>query len=100
MSSQVVSEAVSVGTTAGALKSSTKVVLSCLIQALSTNTQPVYLGGSDVSSANGLMLPAGGAVALASLVAGGQTEDWDLSKIFAVSPLGTQAIRILYQQGI
>jgi hypothetical protein len=100
MSSKVVSEAVVVGTTAAALKSTTKVVLSCLIQALSTNTQIVYLGGSDVSSANGLALPAGGAVSLAALVAGEQTEDWDLSKIFAVSPLGTQAIRILYQQGI
>lgn len=57
-----------------------------VVKALSTNSAPIYIGGSDVSTSNGFPLSAGESIGL---------ELADASKLFAVSA-AAQELRILW----
>lgn len=57
------------------------------IYALTTNTIPVYIGGSDVTTAIGRPIAPGGSISL--------PVD-DPSKVYAIVTTGTQEIRILW----
>jgi len=57
-------ETVAAAGTAEALKTTKTEVLAVIIKALPGNTDDVYIGDSDVSSANGLVLSPGDPVAI------------------------------------
>jgi hypothetical protein len=72
-------------TTPTALTSTfTPVVGGIIIQAPAGNSQIIYLGGSNVTSANGFALAAGGSSPLLHIN--------DVSKLYAISATGTQAV--------
>ncbi len=58
-----------------------------VIKAPAANTQIVYIGGSDVTTANGYGLSAGDSVSL---------DIDDPSRVWAISASGTQALHFLY----
>ncbi len=88
------SESVTVGTTAVALSSRVKPVLSCVVQA----TNAMFIGGSDVTTSNGFAIAAGASVNLASLAAFRGVHEWDLTKIYLVAASPAQNARVLYSE--
>lgn len=89
------SEAITVGTSAVQLRSVSKPLLSCSIQATSTNTVPIYIGGSDVSTTNGYAIAPGNSVDLADIFSGRGVHEWDVTKVYLISGSAAQNARIL-----
>lgn len=81
---------VSVTTSAAAIVATTPTIPAVhgvIVQALSTNTASIYVGGSGVATTTGLELEAGKSVVLPVR---------DASTIYAISGSGTQSLRYLY----
>lgn len=70
------------------------------LQAISTNTGDVYLGGPDVTAENGYLIPepaANSYVTLSDLISSGYTEDFDLSRVYIVTTVNAEGVRVLQQ---
>lgn len=79
----------SIGATALPLGGSNTKYESVIIKALSTNTDKVYVGGSAVTTANGLELSAGEAITL------GREFGGDLANIYCIGGAAGQEVRVL-----
>jgi hypothetical protein len=87
-------------TTAGtqvALAAAGTMARSCSIQANSSNTGNIFVGGDDVNSTNGVVLEPGQAIELEPPTdAGGMHMDMDLGEIYIDSAVNGEAVRVIY----
>jgi hypothetical protein len=66
-----------------------------VVLADTANSNPIYIGGSDVTTSNGMLVPEGTPIKLSALLSGGHYESYNLAKIFVIGSTG-EKLRILY----
>lgn len=85
-------------TLAGATAQAIGTGLACsdlLLVADTANSNPIYIGASDVTTANGMLIPEDNPIKISQIVSHGNFEDFNLASIFVIGTTG-EKLRVLY----
>jgi len=93
---------VTVGTAAVAVQAAVagSLKLGLIIQADASNAGNIFIGGSDVTTSNGIQLAAGATLSLNDFGTAHSICEWDLTKVFLVSNQAAQAVRVSYAESV